>query len=250
MRRLTTICAIVTLLLAVGSAKADLSNGSFETGDLTGWSTFIFIPEEEGGVDDQYGPGDVQVVTSHKDVTSDDEGTLTGTGTTSWLQTDGDYFALLKAGAVDSHVQLYQTFAASAGDTLTFDYFWDSWDDWSEDTHTIFNDTGTGKLLSGSVTYSVTGEVTGGDELSTLFYHSVSTDEEFYWGTPWTRVSYMFADAGTYTLLIETWNDIDNCAPGHVGIDNVALSPVPVPGAVLLGLLGLSVAGMKLRKHA
>ena len=120
---------------------------------------------------------------------------------------------------------------------------------------TIFNDTGTGKLLSGLVTDPVTGEVTGGDELSTLFYHSVSTDEEFYWGTPWTTVSYVFANPGTYTLLIETWNDIDDSCPGFVGIDNVALSPVPVspvpvPGAVLLGLLGLGAARLKLRRFA
>jgi len=31
---------------------------------------------------------------------------------------------------------------------------------------------------------------------------------------------------------------------------NIELAPVPVPGAVLLGLLGLSAAGIKLRKHA
>ena len=33
-------------------------------------------------------------------------------------------------------------------------------------------------------------------------------------------------------------------------IDNVEVTVVPVPGAVLLGILGLSVAGIKLRKFA
>jgi hypothetical protein len=33
-------------------------------------------------------------------------------------------------------------------------------------------------------------------------------------------------------------------------MDHLQYSPVPVPGAVLLGMLGLSVAGMKLRKRA
>jgi hypothetical protein len=32
--------------------------------------------------------------------------------------------------------------------------------------------------------------------------------------------------------------------------DNLAAGVVPVPGAVLLGMLGLSIAGIKLRKYA
>ena len=32
--------------------------------------------------------------------------------------------------------------------------------------------------------------------------------------------------------------------------DSTQFTVVPVPGAVLLGILGLSVAGIKLRKHA
>ena len=31
---------------------------------------------------------------------------------------------------------------------------------------------------------------------------------------------------------------------------DIVPNPVPVPGAVLLGMLGLSVVGVKLRKHA
>jgi len=36
----------------------------------------------------------------------------------------------------------------------------------------------------------------------------------------------------------------------ETALDNFAVVPVPVPGAVLLGMLGLSVAGIKLRKSA
>lgn len=35
-----------------------------------------------------------------------------------------------------------------------------------------------------------------------------------------------------------------------LGMDNLQFTPVPVPGAVLLGMLGLSVASLKLRKFA
>ena len=50
-----------------------------------------------------------------------------------------------------------------------------------------------------------------------------------------------------YIVAFDTGNDTDYQ-------DFIALiegpAPVPVPGAVLLGMLGLSVAGVKLRKHA
>jgi hypothetical protein len=38
--------------------------------------------------------------------------------------------------------------------------------------------------------------------------------------------------------------------PQYLCIDDVSYRAVPVPGAVLLGMLGLSVVGVKLRKHA
>ena len=37
---------------------------------------------------------------------------------------------------------------------------------------------------------------------------------------------------------------------GKGGDGLVGIAVVPVPGAVLLGMIGLSVAGVKLRKHA
>jgi len=217
MKRTLIIWAAAVLLLAVGSAKADLSNGSFEDG-LNSWSIVL-------------SGGDVQAVSSHTDSTG------SATGTSSWSPTDGSYFALLEGGNANESVQLYQTFTASSGDTLTFDYFWDSED------YDPYDDTGMGTLLLGSGT--------GGYVLSTLFSHSImGSDPEDYWGTPWTLVSYTFAASGTYTLLIETWNDLDSDQSSYVGIDNVALTPVPVPGAILLGMLGLGAAGLKLRKFA
>jgi hypothetical protein len=36
----------------------------------------------------------------------------------------------------------------------------------------------------------------------------------------------------------------------HFAVDDVTYQPVPVPGAVLLGMLGLSVAGARLRKRS
>lgn len=44
--------------------------------------------------------------------------------------------------------------------------------------------------------------------------------------------------------------DIYNTAPTDTVVSGMQIQAVPVPGAVLLGLLGLSVAGAKLRKRA
>ena len=52
-------------------------------------------------------------------------------------------------------------------------------------------------------------------------------------GTSWNQLSII--DVGSY--------------PGSGGADIDAVGIVPVPGAVLLGMLGLSVAGVKLRKR-
>lgn len=42
------------------------------------------------------------------------------------------------------------------------------------------------------------------------------------------------------------WDNITRIENGF--LDNLQFEPVPVPGAILLGILGLSVAGIKLRK--
>ena len=216
MRSSTMICTLAVLTFSTGITQADLSNNSFETGDLSGWSTAV----PSGG--------SVSVVKSHADTTGK------GTGTTSWASTDGSGFALLRASGPGNSTKLYQTFTANAGHTLTFDYFWDSQD------YKPFNDMATGSLLSGAGT--------GGPVVSTLFSESVNTDPSNYWGIPWKSVSYDITSAGTYTLLITAANGKDNSYDSYVGVDSIATAPVP--GAVLLGMLGLSVVGVKLRKYA
>lgn len=44
------------------------------------------------------------------------------------------------------------------------------------------------------------------------------------------------------------WNDWDHQRPDYTHIDGIYENPVPVPGAVLLGVLGLSFAGWRLRR--
>lgn len=56
-------------------------------------------------------------------------------------------------------------------------------------------------------------------------------------------------DPGPYELVFELTNETDGILTS-VTIDNVQLSPVPVPGAVVLGSLGVGFAGWMLRRRA
>ena len=231
MRHLKNRHAIV-LSLALGllaifpaTGLADLYNGSFETGDLTGWSTYTT------------GGGSATVVTSHSD--------LSGTGTTSWAPTDGTYFALVKTDGQNSFQQLYRSFTASAGDILTLDYFWDSQDTLRGTKLKDGDDVTYGIIFSGELT-------TPGNAMPSLtvehelFHHAVSLDPQAYWGTDWTSVTYTFEEPGTYTLWFGIKTGGDSLNDSRIGIDNVHL--VPLPAAALLGVLGLGVAGWRLRR--
>jgi len=58
----------------------------------------------------------------------------------------------------------------------------------------------------------------------------------------------LLADVTQLRIATEFYN---NYTPQEItGIDNVSLNVIPVPGAVILGMIGLSVAGVKLRKRA
>lgn len=108
MKRLILVYVVAGLMLAASSVQANLTNGSFETGDLEDWTAVLPVG------------GSASVVNDHSN--------LSGSGTTSRASTDRSYFTLLKTDGPGSLSKLYPSFYASPGTSLSFDYFWDSGD--------------------------------------------------------------------------------------------------------------------------
>jgi len=223
MKKMMIICISAVLLLVAGSTQAGVTNGSFETGDLTGWTAVLPIG------------GSASIVAAHADTTWPGGVPPVVPGVTAWGPTDGSAFALLKTDGPGSLSKLYQSFYATAGASISLDYFWDSQD------FVPFDDTATGTILAGIGT--------GGPVVTTLFSESVATDPGNHYGTPWTTVGYTFASTGVYTLLITNMNGLDSELDSFVGIDNVDLiNVIPAPGAILLCGIGAGVVSWLRRR--
>lgn len=210
----------ILILLAVvlclcSSARSDIINGGFETGDLSGWTYSGTV----GTVTDEYARDFLGLV----------QPPLDG----FWYPTEGSYFASLWSTDIvgtEDVSTLSQTFTSNAGLLLQFDYFFDFGDvapyyDWSLCT---LSWTGSSVTL---FEYNTSG-------------HELNDDENI----GWTRILYTLPATNTYMLEFTTADGVEPGYESILGIDNVQI--VPAPGAVLLGMLGLSVAGVKLRKHA
>jgi hypothetical protein len=220
MKKSILISILAIVVLATGSVRAGIDNGSFENG-LNDWG--IIVPSGAS----------VSAVVSHADTTWPGGVPPVVPGVTSWGPTDGSMFALVKTDGPGSLTQLYQSFYATAGASISLDYFWDSQD------YLPFNDQATGTILAGMGT--------GGPVVTTLFSESILTDPGNHYGTPWTSVSYTFGSSGVYTLLITNTNGLDSVLDSYVGIDNVGV--IPAPGAILLGSLGVGVVSWLRRRR-
>jgi MYXO-CTERM domain-containing protein len=222
LRRLTSGAAVALALVAVAPTDAGIVNGSFETGDFSGWT--VVQPTFAS-------------VSSSELVKADPSAVIPSTPPT-WAPTHGNHFAYLKAGAdIGRYTLVSQAFTAHVGDVVAFDIFFDAGD------YLPFNDNGFANILN-----------VGSLDLDNLYMKDIA-EVGSYGEDGWHHVEYLVRDAGEYVLLFGVNNDGDNKLPSFLGVDDVYVGapggngdPVPEPTAMLVWSL-VGAGGLALRRR-
>jgi len=200
-RLLTERAGAIGLLLTMGlllpvTSRAQIINGSFETGDLTGWTASSFRVFAVGSASPLGIPG------------PGDPGT--------WVPSQGSTFGWLFSGDFPGvYTTLSQTFSASAGDQLTFDTFFDAGDSLP------YNDNGYVRLVNVA------------DESDVMLYAKSVADVGNFGGDGWRSLSYVIPVDGMYRLEAGVTEGLDFQHHSAIGLDNVALVPEPSVLALL-----------------
>jgi hypothetical protein len=184
------LLALATIILfpfqVAAAVTITITNGSFETGNLNGWSTYI-------------PPEGYAIATTSYSWSSPSYG--------SFSAKHGSYFALLKTDGPGSYTALSQSFYANAGDKIC------GWAFFKAEDYMPYNDDCTVRIKNSA-----------GTVIYTAFSASVSTVGN-YGNTPWTYWQYTFATAGTYTVEARIANNGDSGYDSVMGLDFVGNLP-------------------------
>ncbi len=225
-------------LLSAGSSSAAVLNGSFETGDFSGWQTFgrTSIETVEFGSSPTEGTQQALLDTvcpGSEEICQDN-----ANGLAAFLGLEMADLDEIGQGEVFEGSAIKTSFTVEAGDTLTFD--WNFLTDSKEEEG--FND-------FAFVTLSAT---VLADTYST-FPDSLIDLTKFQYQTGYQTFSYTFTTAGTYTLGIGVTDVGDGAVESGLLIDDVVMSStppatdVPEPTSVL-GVLALGALGFASRR--
>ncbi len=245
MGRLITVLTLVALLMFCGLDKVNadpvelVTNGDFETGDFTAWTV---SNKNNPGIP----PGNWYIDTPGTTTPQSSRASLATGGSGSF----GSWYAVSDQTGPGVHC-LIQTITVAqplVSATLSFDMFVNDWD-----SGPIGNslDLGSGDVQNGRVDILTAGADpydTGAGVLSNLF-SGIDTGTDPHAFTSYSfDITSIIGAGGTFQLRFA---EADSEFFFNMGVDNISLQvePVPVPGAVLLGMLGLSVAGARLRKR-
>jgi hypothetical protein len=168
------------------SAYSEITNGSFETGDFSGWN--VTVP-----------PGATARVVTEYDSPHPPPATYSAK--------QGNYFALLMNGQQNVYTIVSQPFHVSGVGVVI-----SGWSFFKTEDYLPFDDESKVEITVNS----------GPQILATLFQAKVSTVGN-YGGTPWTYWSYAFTSDGDYTIQARITNIGDSAVPSYLGLDAVSV---------------------------
>ena len=208
---------MVALVLALTVPAQALTNGSFESG-LTGWGS-------------QINGGGIGTTTQHHAVGSGD-GRV-------YNPTDGNRFALLRAGDAGRWVRIAQQFNVASPGILSFDWFFDS-DESDVYISQGYNDEGSGWINTNTL-FSIKASDLPGDG-----------------STPWMSES-VAVNPGNYRVTFGVKNVRDALQDSYLGVDNVSWGSrngngngngvIPEPMTMMAVACGIGGLGGYLRKR-
>lgn len=231
-------------LFGAEPASAAVLNGSFETGNFTGWET---LGQPSINKTSAYG-SDPPAGTSQALLS-----TFCPARVNNRCKEDGNFLELSNflnvnvlnlttLGDVFEGSALKTTFTVNAGDVLTFDWNFLT-DSMNGDERGLYNDFAF-VTISGTVY-----------ELADTFspFIGILTDTSFENQTGYKTFSYSFTTAGTYILGVGVVDVGDGSSDSGLFVDNVLLSSPPTPTGVpepasVLGVLAFGAVAISLRR--
>ncbi len=221
------LCALAIPLIA----HAAPTNGNFETGDLTGWTSIGLTGAATSSIGVTPTEGTYQAY-----VDNTGNGTVGANIIAAALGLSGPDILALGAGAPTVGSAIYQDVSVSAGDTLYFDwnFITDELDELPQYNDFAFFSVDSAAFLLASRNSST--------------YDTVSPPLGFDGQTDWSTQTYTFTSSGTVRLGFVSFDVYDAGHDSWLLLDAMII-PAPEPSTLALLAAGLPVGLFLLRRR-
>lgn len=217
-----SLISLSSLCVASPSYAATI-NGGFEIGDFTGWTTIgntsIKTVEFGGGPTEE----------TYEALVTNSSGSISAPTLETFLGLELGSLNDLGNGITTNGSAIKQTFTASAGDILSFNWNFLK----KEEPDPVFNDFAFVSLNSLSTLAS---------PLKSSLVPFLDFSQQFDQQTELQTFSFRIQNTGTYSLGLGVSNVTDTSGNAGLLVDNISLQPVPEPSS-MLGTLALGALG-------